>query len=64
MRRECKKITVRGVGIGGGERVTVQSMTNSDTADRAATLPPAASAGFFIVRALSAHTAKIAAKRV
>ena len=38
MRRECKRITVRGVGIGGGERVTVQSMTNSDTADRAATL--------------------------
>ena len=38
MRRECKRITVRGVGIGGGERVTVQSMTNSDTADRVATL--------------------------
>ena len=38
MRRQSKTVTVRGVAIGGGSRVTVQSMTNTDTADRDATL--------------------------
>ena len=38
MRRESKTVTVRGVTIGGGSRITVQSMTNADTADRDATL--------------------------
>ena len=38
MRRQSKIVTVRGVAIGGGSRVTVQSMTNTDTADRDATL--------------------------
>ena len=37
-RRNTKKIRVGNVFIGGGSLVTVQSMTNTDTADREATL--------------------------
>ena len=33
MRRISKKITVNGLDIGGGSRITVQSMLNTDTAD-------------------------------
>ena len=53
MRRESKTVTVRGVTIGGGSRITVQSMTNADTADRDATLAQIralADAGCDIVR--------------
>ena len=33
MRRFSKKVTVNGLDIGGGSRITVQSMLNTDTAD-------------------------------
>lgn len=37
-RQHTRRITVRGVAIGGGAPVTVQSMTNTDTRDVAATV--------------------------
>lgn len=37
-RRKTRKIMLGGVPVGGGEPVTVQSMTNTDTSDVAATL--------------------------
>lgn len=37
-RRECRQIKVGGVPIGGGADIVIQSMTNTDTADTAATL--------------------------
>jgi (E)-4-hydroxy-3-methylbut-2-enyl-diphosphate synthase len=39
-RRSTKRILVGDVAVGGGEPVTVQSMTNTDTRDVAATLAP------------------------
>ncbi len=38
MHRQSKSVTFGGVAIGGGESVLIQSMTNTDTADKAATL--------------------------
>jgi (E)-4-hydroxy-3-methylbut-2-enyl-diphosphate synthase len=38
MKRETRRISVGGVAIGGGAQVTVQSMTNTETTDVAATV--------------------------
>ena len=38
LRRECRKIRVGKVEIGGGAPISVQSMTNTDTRDAQATL--------------------------
>ena len=38
LRRECRKIRVGKVEIGGGTPISVQSMTNTDTRDAQATL--------------------------
>lgn len=38
MQRQSKSVRIGGVTIGGGESVLIQSMTNTDTADTAATL--------------------------
>ena len=37
-RRQCRKIHVGGVPVGGGAPITVQSMTNTVTSDVAATV--------------------------
>ncbi|TLM85176.1 MAG: flavodoxin-dependent (E)-4-hydroxy-3-methylbut-2-enyl-diphosphate synthase, partial [Actinobacteria bacterium] len=53
LRRETRPVTVGGVPIGGGAPVAVQSMTNTDTRDAAATLAQIArlaEAGCEIVR--------------
>ena len=53
MRRECRKIKVGKLYIGGDAPITVQSMTNTDTRDAMATLgqiEALAKAGADIVR--------------
>ena len=37
MRRECREVRIGNVAIGGKNRIAVQSMTNTDTADREST---------------------------
>jgi (E)-4-hydroxy-3-methylbut-2-enyl-diphosphate synthase len=62
-RRGTRRVTVGGVAIGGGAPIVVQSMTNTDTADVAATVAQAkalADAGSELVR-ITVNTAEAAA---
>jgi len=62
-RRRTRRVTVAGIAIGGGAPVVVQSMTNTDTADVAATVAQVkalADAGSELVR-VTVNTAEAAA---
>jgi len=62
-RRRTRQVDVAGVGIGGGAPIVVQSMTNTDTADVAATVAQVralAAAGSELVR-VTVDTARAAA---
>jgi (E)-4-hydroxy-3-methylbut-2-enyl-diphosphate synthase len=62
-RRSTRRVNIDGVAIGGGAPIVIQSMTNTDTADIAATVAQVialADAGSELVR-ITVNTAEAAA---